>query len=135
MTFKGSRKQLVDLAAAIAADGSSEEVADVSERVDIVQLADFDQRRDGGPMLGSTAAARERRIFPIERNWTDGAFHDIVVELDPAIMDEVRQILLAREGITHVLRKLALLAYQTVLWAQPVLEYIGEWLAFLLLDA
>ena len=67
----GPGKQLVDLAVRMAVDDPGEDVGEVGKRVDVVQLAGFDQRRDSGPMLGATVGAREQRIFPVERDRAD----------------------------------------------------------------
>ena len=117
----------------MAVDDPGEDVGQVGERVDVVQLTGFDQGGDDGPMLGAAVGACEQRVFPIERDRTDGAF-DGVVKLDAAIIDEARQALPARQRITDSLGKFALLADQGELCAQPLLECIGERLAFLLPD-
>ena len=70
-------KQLVDLAVRMAIDDPGEDVGEVGNRVDVVQLAGFDQRRDSGPMLGATVGARKQCIFPVERDRTDRAFDGI----------------------------------------------------------
>ena len=48
----------------------------LGERIDVVQLAGFDQRSDDGAVLGAAVGACEERIFP------DGAFDGAGVELD-----------------------------------------------------
>jgi hypothetical protein len=42
---------------------AGEDICEICERVDGVQLAGFDQRRDGRPMLGTAIGARKRYIF------------------------------------------------------------------------
>ena len=130
----GPGKQLVDLAVRMAVDDPGEHVGEVGKRVDVVQLAGFDQGRDSGPMLGATVGAREQRIFPVERDRADRALDGIVVELDAAIVDEARQAFPTRERIADGLGELALLTDQAEFCAQPLLECIGERLAFLLPD-
>lgn len=80
LTFIGSRKQLVDLAVWMAVDDPGEHIGETGKRVGVVQFASFDQGGDSGPMLGAAVGACERRIFPVERNMTDGAFDGIVVD-------------------------------------------------------
>ena len=106
-------KQLVDLAVRMAVDDPGEDVGEVGNRVDVVQLAGFDQRRDSGPMLGATVGARKQRIFPVERDRAYRALDGIVVELDAAIVDEVRQALPARQGVADGFGEFALLADKT----------------------
>jgi hypothetical protein len=61
-------------------DDPGEDVGQISERIDVVQLAGLDQRGDGGPVLGATVRTCEQSIFPIERDGTDRA-------LIPALSD------------------------------------------------
>jgi hypothetical protein len=77
----------------MAVDDPGEDVDQVGERIDIVQLTGFDQRRDDGPMFGAAIGACEQRIFPVERDGTDGAFDGVVVEFDATVVDEARQAL------------------------------------------
>ena len=114
----------------MAVDDPGEDVDQVGERIDIVQLTGFDQRRDDGPMFGAAIGACEQRIFPAERDGTDGAFDGVVVEFDATVVDEARQALPAREGIADCLGEPALLADQAEFCAQPLLECIGERPAF-----
>ena len=62
----------------------------LGERIDVVQLAGFDQRSDDGAVLGAAVGACEERIFPFEDDRTDGAFDGAVVELDTAVIKEAR---------------------------------------------
>jgi hypothetical protein len=78
----------------------------LGERIDIVQLAGFDQRSDDGAVLGAAVGACEERAF-------EGA----VVELDTAVIKEARQSLPARERIADGVGELALLTDQTKLCA------------------
>lgn len=97
----GPRQQLVDVVVEMAVDDAREDVGQISERVDIVQLASFDQGGDGRPMLGAAIKTSEQCILPIERNWADGSFDDVVVEFDAAVVDEARQALPARQGVAN----------------------------------
>jgi len=54
------------------------------ERIDVVQLAGFDQRSDDGAVLGAAVGACEECVFP------DGAFDGAGVELDTAVIKEAR---------------------------------------------
>ena len=56
----------------------------LGERIDVVQLAGFDQRSDDGAVLGAAVGACEECIFP------DGAFDGAGVELDTAVIKEAR---------------------------------------------
>lgn len=49
----GPRQEIVDLAVLVAVDNLREHVGQVTEGLDIVQLAGFVQRSDDGPGLGT----------------------------------------------------------------------------------
>jgi hypothetical protein len=83
------------------------------------------------PMLGAAVRTCKQRVFPVQRDRTDGAFDGVVVELNAAIIDEARQALPTRERITDGVGEFALLADQTELCAQPPLECLGKRQAFL----
>jgi hypothetical protein len=112
-------------------DNPGENISHVGERIDIVQLTGFNQGRDDGPMLGAAVRTCKQRVFPVQRDRTDGAFDGVVVELNAAIIDEARQALPTRERITDGVGEFALLADQTELCAQPPLECLGKRQAFL----
>ena len=59
----------------------------------MVELAGFDQGRAGGPALSTAIRSRKQRVFPVERGRRYGAFDDVVVELDAAVIDEARRTL------------------------------------------
>jgi hypothetical protein len=73
-----------------------------------------------GPMFGGSVRAREQRVLPAERDRADGALDGVVVELDAAVIDEARQALPARQGITDGLGKIAFLADQAEFCAVKV---------------
>ena len=58
-----------------------EDVCQILGRIDVVQLAGFGQRGDGGPMLGAAVRTREQTILSVEPDRADGAFDGVVVEL------------------------------------------------------
>src|SRR3981189_947921 len=125
------RQQLIDIAVGMTSDDAREDVGQIRERVDVVQLAGLDRGRDGGPMFGAPVRAGEQRILPAERDRADGALDGVVVELDAAVIDEARQALPARQGITDGFSKLAFLADQAEFCAQPRLESVDQGAAFL----
>ena len=54
---------IVELAVRVTVDDSGENVGEVAHRLDAVELADFDQRSDDRPVLGSRAGADAARIL------------------------------------------------------------------------
>lgn len=75
----------------MTADDPGENIGNVGQRVNMIQLAGFDQGGDDSPVLGTAVRTCEQCVFPVERDRTNRTFHDIVVELDTAIVDEARQ--------------------------------------------
>ena len=82
----------------------------------------------------SPAAVRtgEESVLAIERNGSDGAFDDIGVDLDAAVVDKAGQALPARERIADRLGELGLLADERQLFAQPGLQRVEDRPGFLL---
>lgn len=79
----------------MAVDDPGEGLGQICGRIDVVQLTDFDQGGDDGPMLRAAVGACEQRILPVERNAADRSLDCFVVELDAAIIDEARRPLSA----------------------------------------
>ena len=67
---------------------AGEHVAQPGERVDAVQLAGLDQTIDGGGTLSAGIRTGEEPIFPAEGDAADGVFGAVVVDLEPAVVDE-----------------------------------------------
>lgn len=106
----------------MAVDDACEGVGQVGERIDAIQLTGFDKGGDDCPVLGAAVGTCEQCIFPVERDGTDRALDDVVVEFDTAIIDEARQALPAGERIADGVGQLALLADQRELRAEPPFE-------------
>jgi len=75
----------------VAIDDPGARVDQVGKLLNVIQLTGFDQRGDDAPGLGATVGAAEQHVFPIGRDRTERAVDGVVVELDSAIMDNVRQ--------------------------------------------
>ncbi len=73
----------------MAVDDLGDDVGKVGLRIDGIEFAAFDQRRDNGPMLSATIGAGEERIFPSQCNWSDAALDDIGIDLDPPVVEEL----------------------------------------------
>ena len=55
----------------MAVDDGGERSGQISQRIDGIELAGLDQRRDDRPVLGSGIMARKECILPVERNGLD----------------------------------------------------------------
>ena len=103
-----------------------EDVGEVGVRIDVVELAGLDQRGDDRPVLAAAVGAGEERVLAVERDRADGALDGVGVDLDPAVVEEAREALPARERVADRLGELALLADERELGAQPGLELGDE---------
>ena len=72
-------------------DDGCEYAGQVAVWLDDVQFAGFDQRRDHGPILGTSVVTRKERVLSLQGDWADRALHAIAIHLDAAIGQEQDQ--------------------------------------------
>src|ERR1700733_6142820 len=60
----------------------------VGLRLDVVELARLDQRRDAGPVFGPSSMTSEERVLAIEDDRADGALDNVGVEFDASVVEE-----------------------------------------------
>ena len=106
----------------MAVDDLGDDVGEISVGIDAVEFAGFDQRCDDRPILGTAIGAGEQRIFAIQCNRPDAPLHDIGIDFDAAVIEEVGETVPTRERITDRLSEFGLLADQGELGAQPGFE-------------
>lgn len=82
------RHKLIHLALSVAIDDGGERGGQIRKRIDVVELAGLNKRRDGGPILGSGIVSGGERILTIERYRPDCSLDAIVVNLDAAVSQE-----------------------------------------------
>src|SRR6266550_1003177 len=116
----------------MAVDDPGDHVGEVNLRVDTSELAGLDQRSNDGPMFAAAVGTSEEGVFSVQRDRANGAFDDIGVDLDSAIVNEAREPLPARERIADRLGKLCLLADEVELATQPGFELVEDGFALLL---
>jgi hypothetical protein len=87
----GPGHELIDARSGPEIDEPGEHVGDVGLRINAVQFAGFDERRDASPVLRSLIVAGEERVFAVEHDRADAPFDDVGVELDAAVIDEARE--------------------------------------------
>jgi hypothetical protein len=63
-------------------------LSEIGVRLDGVELAGFDQRRDDRPVLGSAVGSGEQGVLAIEGDRSDGPFDGIGVDLDATVVEE-----------------------------------------------
>ena len=88
--------------------------------LDIVKLAGFNQRTQDGPSVAAAVAAGKEMILATERHWPDCALNRIGVQLDPAIMQEARRSVPARERVADRFSNRAAAWYKRKLIGDPV---------------
>ena len=108
----GAGQEFVDVAVGMAVDDPGDDVGEVGLRIDGVEFAGFDQRGDDRPVLATAVGAGEERILTIEGDGADGAFDDVGVDLDAAIVEESGEPFPSRERVADRLGELGLLADQ-----------------------
>jgi hypothetical protein len=82
------RHELVDARCGPEIDELVEDVGDVGLRLDVVELARLDQRRDAGPVFGSLVMTSEERVLAIENDRADAALDNVGVEFDASVVEE-----------------------------------------------
>jgi len=85
-------------------------------------------------MLGAAIGAREECVFPCQSDRPDGAFEDVGIQLDPAIIEKQGEAIPAIEGISDRLGELVLGREAPVLLLQPWLEVIDDGATFAIAD-
>lgn len=77
-------------------------------------------------MLAAAVGIGEESILAVQCDRPDGAFDDVGVDLDAAVVEEAGEPLPPREGVADRLGELGLLADQAELLAQPWLEHLDD---------
>jgi hypothetical protein len=77
-------------------------------RVDSDEFAVLDQRGDHRPVIAALVGACEQSVLAVESERPDGAFDDVVVEINATIVEEARQPNPAIEGVSDCFAELGL---------------------------
>ena len=87
----GPGEEFIEAALGVAVDDAGDDVGEVGVRIDADKLAGFDQRSDHGPVLGTAVGTGEESVLAIEGQGPDRALDGVVVDLDPAVVEEQAQ--------------------------------------------
>lgn len=79
---------------------TSEYVAQPEVRSDVVLLAHGEQRVDDGFALDGIVTSGNKIILPAKRNGTDGILDEVIVDLQPSVVQIGRKLRPANERIT-----------------------------------
>ena len=96
----GPGHQIVETRGGPEIDQFGEHVGEIGLRIDAVQFAGLDERRDASPVLRSLVMTCEECIFAIEHNGPDAPLDNIGVELDTAVFEETGEAVPMVQGIT-----------------------------------
>ena len=72
----------------MAGDDRFECFGDVGGRVDVVELAGGDDRREQGPVFCPDFISCEESVFPGQADWPDGVLDRVGVELETSVFEE-----------------------------------------------
>jgi hypothetical protein len=67
----GPGQKLVDLAVGVATDDPGQRIGEIAERLDTVELAGLNERRNDGPVFGTAVRAGEECVLAVERDRAD----------------------------------------------------------------
>lgn len=81
-------QELIDLALCVAVDDGVERAGQIGERIDRIELAGLEERRDGYPVLFSRIVSGKESILTIEGDRPDSSLDRVVVDLDATVGEE-----------------------------------------------
>ena len=75
----------------MAVDDGGQRGAQIGQRLDGIELAGFDERGDGCPVLCSRIVASEERVLAVQRYRPNGSLNAVIVDLDATVGQEDTQ--------------------------------------------
>ena len=103
-------------------------------RVDAGELAVLDERGDNCPVVAAFVGSCEQGVFAVEGKRADGTLDGVVVEIDPAIIEEAREAIPAFEGIADRFAELGFGADLTAAGFEELVKVINDGAAALVAD-
>jgi len=116
----------------MAVDDRLECFGDVGGRVDVVELAGGDDRREQGPVFRADFMTGEERIFSGQADWADGVLDRVRVKLEAPVFEEAGQPLPVIERVADVLGERRTTGDHRQLFLEPWLERGDDWQRVLL---
>ena len=86
-----SGQQIVDRITVLAKDDAGEDVGQIGLRIDLEKFTLLDEASDRRPIFRDEIVTCEERIFSLESHRPHRAHDAVVVELEPAIVEEAVQ--------------------------------------------
>jgi transposase-like protein len=99
----GPRHELIDTRGRPEIDQLGQHVGEIGLRVDTIQFAALDERRNTGPVLCPMIMAGEKRILAIQNERTNGSLDDVGVEFDAAVIEKPREPVPMVQGVADML--------------------------------
>src|SRR3954453_21056036 len=110
----------------MAVDHLLQNFPEIRVGLDIIELRGLDEGGDGGPTCPAAVGAGEEMVLPAERNGSDRSLDGIVVELDPAVLEEPAKSVPAGERIADRLGEAAAGGEPRQLFCKPELQCLDE---------
>ena len=77
----------------------ADDIVEVVPRVDVVVAAGGQQRADDRHVPGGIVVAAEEVVFPAERDGADLVLGEVVVEQQPAVLEDARHVVPTGIGV------------------------------------
>ena len=130
----GPGHQFVETRGRPEIDQLGEDIGQIGLRFDATELCCLDQRRNTGPILRALIMPCKQCVFSIQNKRTDASLDDIRVELDAAIVEELREPVPVVQGVPDIPGDRRLAGDAGELQFEPFLERQHERLAARLSD-
>src|SRR5882672_5728972 len=127
------RAQLVDFG--FARDDAFEDIAQISERLDIVELCRLDQRGNNRPAFGPAIRTGEEMVLGAQLDRPDGALDGIRIDLDAPVFEEQTEPLPMAQRIADRLGQVGFGRNAGEFLLEPGLHGVDQWCAPGLADA
>lgn len=101
-------QELVDPRCRVTIGETGERFVQPGVRVDASELTVLDERGDHRPVVAALVGASEQGVLAIEGERPNRALDGVVVEIDPAIVEEADKTVSARERVADRLAETAL---------------------------
>src|SRR5262249_30223437 len=99
----GPRHELIETRGRPEIDQLSQDVVEIGLRVDAIELAALDERRNTGPILSPVIMAREQCILAVQNKRANASLDDVGVEFDAAVIEKPREPVPMVQGVADVL--------------------------------
>src|SRR5512146_2987607 len=107
-----------------------EKVLEIGVGLDTVELCRSDQTADHGPAFAAAVGAGKEMVFAAERDRPDGALDWVIVDVDPAVIEEATQRRPTGQSIANGLGQGAAGRDARKSLLEPGLHSLDDWLAF-----